>query len=116
MEHLKNKVDKEEMVQRSCNLVSATDNDHENVHKAINIADPDTSSDEYSIEVLHSKARRKPILVKFKRKHAKELKKHGFQFVWCKGGQVYVRKNDGQPHVRIKVVDHVELLIRGVNI
>ncbi|KAL3284308.1 hypothetical protein HHI36_018466 [Cryptolaemus montrouzieri] len=124
----------------------------------IKTSDPDTSSDSYSIEVLPSKAARKPILEKLKRvkaykrvfdsyklpgkklttskcgvdeqnsaiclneylpktvrfllKHPKELKKHGFQFVWCKGGQVHMSKDEGQPHVRTKGVDHAELLIR----
>nr|CAH7759763.1 unnamed protein product [Callosobruchus chinensis] len=34
-------------------------------------------------------------------KYARELKKEGFKYVWCKNGQVYVRKEEGGAVVRV---------------
>nr|CAH7763364.1 unnamed protein product [Callosobruchus chinensis] len=34
-------------------------------------------------------------------KYARELKKEGFKYVWCKNGQVYVRKKEGGAVVRV---------------
>nr|CAI5830550.1 unnamed protein product [Callosobruchus analis]CAI5850631.1 unnamed protein product [Callosobruchus analis] len=41
---------------------------------------------------------------------ARELKKEGFKYVWCKNGQVYVRKEDGGPAVRVHSHADVDVL------
>ncbi|KAL3274520.1 hypothetical protein HHI36_015903, partial [Cryptolaemus montrouzieri] len=70
MEPMKTKMDKEEIVQESCNLVLVGLKDSQDngvgVQKVVQTTDPETTSNDYVIEVLPSKAPRKPILLKFK--------------------------------------------------
>ncbi|KAL3274521.1 hypothetical protein HHI36_015904 [Cryptolaemus montrouzieri] len=70
MEPMKTEMDKEDIVQESCNLVLVGLKDSQDngvgVQKVVQTTDPETTSNDYVIEVLPSKAPRKPILLKFK--------------------------------------------------
>lgn len=43
---------------------------------------------------------------------SKKLRTIGYSFIWCKYGNVYARKAEGQPHVRIKDSLHIDSLIQ----
>lgn len=45
-------------------------------------------------------------------KKARELKQNGFKYVWSKNGQVYTRKNDGDPVIKINSISQVELHLK----
>lgn len=42
---------------------------------------------------------------------ARELKKNGYRYVWCKDGQIYARKKDGDDVIKIVSVAQVDALI-----
>ncbi|KAL3274524.1 hypothetical protein HHI36_015907 [Cryptolaemus montrouzieri] len=68
MEPMKTEMDKEDIVQESCNLVLVGLKDSQDngvgVQKVVQTTDPETTSNDYVIEVLPSKAPRKPIFPK----------------------------------------------------
>ena len=54
----------------------------------------------------------KPIRELYKK--ARELRSHGFRYVWCKLGKIYARKDEGQELVKIFNKEQVGNIIKGM--
>lgn len=51
-----------------------------------------------------------PKVVRELYKKARELKHENFKYIWCKKGQIYARKDDGEEAVKIKSMEQINLL------